>query len=123
VSYSIGQVVYSTNTSANGTVIQGVQQPYEISTITAIEAAKDINLLVQAYPNPTTNFLTLSVQNYASEHLSYQLIDMSGKVLESRKLPSSNTTISLENGIATFYIIKVLDNQKVLKTFKVIKMQ
>lgn len=31
VAYSVGQVVYTTNTSSNGSVAQGVQQPYEIS--------------------------------------------------------------------------------------------
>jgi hypothetical protein len=29
VSYSVGQVVYTTNTGINGSVAQGVQQPYE----------------------------------------------------------------------------------------------
>ena len=31
-SYTVGQVVYTTNTGSNGSVAQGVQQPYEIST-------------------------------------------------------------------------------------------
>lgn len=30
-----------------------VQQPYEISVITAIEEAKDIDLVCTAHPNPT----------------------------------------------------------------------
>jgi len=50
-SYSVGQVVYTTNTGANGTVEQGVQRPIEISV-------KGINLTVLAYPNPTTDYLT-----------------------------------------------------------------
>ena len=29
-SYTIGQVAYTTNSSASGTITQGVQQPYEI---------------------------------------------------------------------------------------------
>ena len=44
VSYSVGQVVYTTNTGTSGSVAQGVQQPYEISVVTAIEEAKGINL-------------------------------------------------------------------------------
>ncbi len=54
VSYSVGQVVYTTNTGASGSVAQGVQQPFEISIVTGIEEAKGINLSVSAYPNPTT---------------------------------------------------------------------
>jgi hypothetical protein len=32
-SYSVGQVVYTTNTGTNGSAAQGVQQPYEISVV------------------------------------------------------------------------------------------
>jgi len=33
VAYSVGQVVYTTDTDASGTVSQGVQQAYEIFTV------------------------------------------------------------------------------------------
>ena len=45
VSYSVGQVVYTINTGTNGSVAEGVQQPYEISVVVGIEQAKDINSL------------------------------------------------------------------------------
>lgn len=52
VSYSVGQVGYHTHTDTKGSVAEGVQQPYEISIVSAVEKAKGINLLVTAYPNP-----------------------------------------------------------------------
>ncbi len=65
VSYSVGQIVYTTNTSvSSGSVAQGVQQPFEISVITAIEQAEDITLVCSVYPNPASDFLTLKVENY-----------------------------------------------------------
>ena len=42
-SYTLGQVVYTTNTGTNGSVAQGVQQPYEISISVGIEVTT-INL-------------------------------------------------------------------------------
>jgi|SRR5690554_3243411 len=51
VSYSVGQITFQTHTGTNGSVAQGVQQPFEISVVTAIEEAKGINLSVTAYPN------------------------------------------------------------------------
>jgi len=121
VSYSVGQVVYTTNTGTNGSVAQGVQQPYEISVVSGIEKAKDINLICSAYPNPTTDFLTLNVKNYDNENLSYQLFDMSGKLIENKKLTSNETTITMENRVAAIYFLKVTDNQQEIKTFKIIK--
>jgi hypothetical protein len=56
VAYSVGQIVYTTNTGTNGSVAQGVQQPYEISIVLGIDN-HSINLGLSAYPNPTTNYL------------------------------------------------------------------
>jgi len=87
VSYSIGQMVYSTNTGTNGSVAQGVQQPYEISEVIGLEEAKGINLKCIAFPNPTTDFLTLKVDVSATlkfQTLNYQLYDISGKFIESK---------------------------------------
>ncbi len=52
VSYSAGQVFFHTFSSGGGSLAEGLQQPYEISTITSIEEAEDIELLFSAYPNP-----------------------------------------------------------------------
>jgi hypothetical protein len=45
------------NAGTNGTAAQGVQQPYEISVVTAIEKALDILLEMVVYPNPATDFV------------------------------------------------------------------
>ena len=54
-SYTVGQVVYTTNTGTNGSLAQGVHQPYEISTTLGINETT-INLELSLYPNPTTNY-------------------------------------------------------------------
>jgi len=80
-SYSVGQVVYTKNTGINGTVAQGVQQPYEISVVTSIKEAKGISLSVSVFPNPTSDYLTLGIDEFEISNLSYQLYDMNGKLL------------------------------------------
>ena len=126
-SYSVGQVVYTTNTGANGSVAQGVQQPFEISVvtgITGIEEAKGINLSVSAYPNPTTDFLILKVDASASlsiQSLSYQLFDMNGKRLQNKKIEGNETSIAMSNLVPATYFVKVLQGNKEVKTFKIIK--
>jgi len=81
VAYSVGQIVYTTNTGIDGTVAQGVQQPYEISVVLEIEQGKDINLNVSAYPNPVTDYLTLKINNSDVSGLIYHLYDINGKLL------------------------------------------
>lgn len=121
VNYSIGLVVYTTATGPNGSVSSGGQQPYEISIVTEIEDAKTINLIYSAYPNPTSDFLTLKMENNDKEKLSCQLFDINGKLLESKKTEGNETTISLVNLTSSTYFLKVTENNKEVKTFKIIK--
>jgi len=110
VSYSVGQVVYTTNTGANGSVAQGVQQPFEISVVTAIEEAKGINLTVTAYPNPTTDFLQLKVDastTLSIQSMSYQLYDMNGKLLQTKNLTGTVTQIDMSSYVPSTYFVKV----------------
>jgi len=120
-SFTVGQVVYTTNTGTNGSVVQGVQQPYEISIVSGIEEANSIILQCTAYPNPTSDFLTLKIENYDNENLSYQLFDVSGNLIENKKLTSNETTITMTNRVPTIYFLKVIENQIEIKTFKIIK--
>jgi hypothetical protein len=122
-SYSVGQVVYTTATGTNGSVAQGVQQPYEISVITGVKETS-INLEMNVYPNPTTNFLSLKVDastSLSNQQLSYQLIDLQGKVITNKKVTATNSTINVENLPKAIYFLNVTKNNQLVKTFKVIK--
>jgi hypothetical protein len=120
-SYSVGQVVYTTHTGTSGSVAEGVQQPYEISVVTAIEEAKGINLSVSAYPNPTTDYLTLEVKEFDLSNLSFQLYDMNGKLLLNEKITGNQTSIVMSNLVPATYFVKVIQGSKEVKTFKIIK--
>jgi len=117
-SYSIGQVVYTTNTGTNGSVAQGVQQPFEISTTVGINETS-IHLEMSVYPNPTTDYLTLKVED--NSNLSYQLYDLQGKVIENKKVNANSTIITMEALPKATYFLRVTDNKNTVKTFKVIK--
>lgn len=121
VSYSVGQVVYTTNTGTTGFVAQGVQQPYEISVVTSLEKVDGINLVLTAYPNPTNDFLTIKIENYNTERLVYKLYDATGKLIKNKKTEGKETTISMENIVPAIYFMKITDNNKEVKTFKIIK--
>jgi hypothetical protein len=121
VSYSVGQVVYTTNSGTNGSVAQGVQQPYEISVVTGLEEAKGINLSVTAYPNPTTDYLQLKVESEKLKDLSFQLYDMNGKLLQSEKITGNQTSIAMSSLVPATYFVKVIQGNKEVKTFKIIK--
>jgi hypothetical protein len=129
VSYSIGQVVYTTATGTTGSVEQGVQQTYEVTAVTGIEEAKEISLEVSAYPNPTTDYLILNVGAFTllnDQPMSYKLYDMNGKVIETQKIINDQTIIVMSNLLPANYfltVVKTMDGKSPqdVKTFKITK--
>jgi len=121
VNYTVGQVVYTTITGTNGSVAQGVQQPFEISVITGIEEASDISLEIMVYPNPATDFIRLKIENYEVQNLRYQLYDNSGSLLQDNKVEGSETSLVMNNLVPAIYFLKVIQGNKEIKTFKIIK--
>jgi hypothetical protein len=121
VSYSVGQMGYTTNTGTNGSVAQGVQQPFEISVVTGLEETEGISLRFSVYPNPTTEYLELKVENFDKENLSYLLIDMNGKPLETKKITGDKTNIVMGNLVPATYFLKIIDDNKEIEIFKVFK--
>jgi hypothetical protein len=120
-SYSIGQVVFTANSGTNGSVIQGVQQPYEISIVLGSEVVKGINLQLSVFPNPTSDFITLEVKDYDFQILNYQLYDITGKEFLNAETDKETTKIEIGNLPPAIYFLKIIDSKKEIKTFKIIK--
>ncbi len=120
-SFSVGQLVYKTNTDLTGSVAQGVQQPYEILLVTSIEHAEGITLSAAVYPNPTTDFLVLRINDFEIANLSYQLYDMQGKVLQTDKITANQTSISMGHLMPSSYFVKIIQSNKEVKVFKIVK--
>jgi hypothetical protein len=121
VSYTVGQILYNTISGTNGYIVQGVQQPYEISVVTAIERTDDFNLHCVVYPNPTSGQAKLVFESNDYENLSFRLYDIKGDILQVNKFESIETVISLENQSSGVYFLHVLKNGVEVKVFKIIK--
>lgn len=121
VCYSVGQLEYLTHTGQTGSVAEGVQQPFEISIVTAIEKIFADNLSVLAYPIPSSDFLLLRANDLDGSDLSYQLYDINGNLLKSNEITGNKTIINMSILIPATYFIKVIRNNKEIRIFKVIK--
>ncbi len=110
VAYSVGQVVYTTNTGTSGTVSQGVQQAYEIYKVGITETALNISLSI--FPNPTTDNLTLQIQGYTNEKLWYQLFDLHGKLVCHEEVNAQQTLINTADLACATYLLYVVNREK-----------
>jgi len=120
ISYTIGQIDYVSATGSNGSVSQGVQQPFEIFTLGTDDFP---NIILQAivYPNPTSSNINLIIENYSIDNLHYNLYDIQGRSIANQKITQQETNITMENLQNANYFLQVFDNNKTLKTFKIIK--
>jgi len=126
VAYTVGQVVYTSIEGTSGSVAQGVQQPYEISVVSGLEDGKDISLECDVYPNPTTDFLILSVGSELQTTYTASLFDLNGKLLTNTKIVSNKTKIDLSDFAIASYFLTIVQTQnssspQLIKTFKIIK--
>lgn len=123
VAYSVGQVIYTTNAGATGSVIQGVQQAYEIFTV-GVKDETAMNISLAVFPNPTADNLILQVTDFHKDKLIYQVFDMQGKLLGSNTVKANQTQLSMGHLPSAIYFIHVMEENRenrIVKSFKVIK--
>jgi hypothetical protein len=118
ISYSIGQVVYTSATGINGSINQGVQQPYDYDVITGIERT-EIELAL--YPNPTLGQVNLSIADSRTQEYSLSLFDATGRLLlQTSKLNELNS-FSMESHAAGAYTLSVYKKDELIKLFRIIR--
>jgi len=92
---------------------------YVISTSNSISENTTGNITL--YPNPAADEVKLIVEDCESENLWYQLYDMQGKLLASKKITGTVNTVIMESLPTSAYFLKVMDHQEVLRVFNIIK--
>ncbi len=121
VSYSIGQTFYSTNVGSNGQVSEGVLQPYEIYDVTEVQSTISDVISLSAFPNPTSDFLTLRIDGELIDGLSCAMFDISGKEIMQLRLTSSETRLDVQQLSSATYFVRVTKGKDEVKTFKIVK--
>ena len=119
-SYSVGQVFYNTVRDNTGSVSQGVQQSLELFVLSNPELTT-LNLKAVTYPNPTSDYVVLSLGDASLTDLSYVLYDLQGRLVAQNKVFQASTKIDIQVLGAGTYVLQVQQNNKPLKSFKIIK--
>ena len=120
ISYSVGQVAYTVATSENGSVSAGVQQQYVIEeNPTNIEVEYTVEL--RAFPNPTTDKLTLQLGTDDTDGMAFTLADASGRTLLTAPITERSTQIDMTTFASQMYILRVTAGEDVVKVFRILK--
>jgi hypothetical protein len=123
VSNSIGQLVIQTQVGSNGSVSEGVQQPFEISQIVGINDITAGKISVNIFPNPVTVSLSITVDasELLGEGLSYTIHSVEGKIIEQRDIIAKLTSIDMQKLSLGVYFLTIQSTDKQTLNYKLIK--
>lgn len=117
--WSVGETAKETLAANNQMLTQGFHQGHYI--VTAIEQMSDLQFDINAFPNPTTDFIQLKIQTEKFENIHFTISDLSGKILFAEKQIIVNQKINLSNYLAGVYFLSIYKQNQLLKSFKIIK--
>ena len=117
VSYSIGQISYTTQINESGSKNDGLQQPTEIYNLSTQEDnfLKDISI----FPIPSQNIL--HIQLAEKKILLFKIYNLNGKLLKEGILDAREKNITISNLSTGSYFLKISDKKTKSQTFKIIK--
>ena len=118
LNWSIGEIQIETYQNLENVLTQGFHQnTYVITAITDLR----VDLKMFVFPNPTSDFITLKVENSKVENLQYTITDLSGKILQNGSFANKTEQINFSSYTVGTYLITISQNNQILKSFKIIK--
>jgi hypothetical protein len=119
MSWTLGETMTESLSNTNSTLTQGFNQTKLV--ITAIGTLVELQYVIVAYPNPTSDFVFLKTDSKNLKNLEYVLYESTGSMLLRKTISSTIESIDFRGLAAGVYLLEVLENQKLVKTFKIIK--
>ncbi len=121
VSWSVGQVVYQTHSGTNTSVAEGVQQSVELETVLELEQGVESPILVSVFPNPVAEYFTIKVNNFETSTYTFQLFDVSSRLILSKKLVASETIVHVIDLVPANYLLRITNRENESQIIKIIK--
>lgn len=119
IDWSIGECMIATFSGVNYQLTQGFHQSNYI--VTDVEELSESNANISVYPNPTTDLISVDFTNVAVSESILTIADINGKVLQVRSSENNSEKLDFAAYAAGVYFLTVKQENKVVKSFKIIK--
>lgn len=121
VSFSVGQLITVSDSTAKGSVLQGIQVPIEIVRIPVGIEKSEQEIVTEPYPNPTFENVKVSISDALSGPFVLTLIDLSGTILETIHINHHECILSLSRYSAGTYSLRVDSQGRSIALYSIIK--
>lgn len=123
VAYSIGQVAYTSIDDEEGSINQGVQQPYDIIMVSTGEP--ELAFSATIFPNPASTTVQLNLDEHifssSTGTFAFWLYDPQGRMMKHQEITSATTIMALEKLAGSVYFLRITLNDNTVKTFRIFK--
>lgn len=120
ITFTIGELATETCYSDNSILTQGFHQPRQQTSAIGIVPESASHIVF--YPNPTRDYITVSVTERPVIILDIEIMNISGKKLMKFSAETDQFLIDLDRFPAGIYYLRIVDTQSdQISTHKVIK--
>lgn len=119
LSWTLGEVAIMTLENQNQMLTQGFHQP--ILVVLNSDDVTTFDKTIKVFPNPTSDYVILQVDNEINQSMFYRLYDFAGQLIQFDIITSELTNINFEFLPAGVYLITINDSIRQLKSFRIIK--
>ena len=119
ISFTIGEPIIQTLQNQDLILTQGFHQPQ--LWITEVNEMEGTTFQIKAFPNPTTDLVKLTVNKELPIGSSYRVYNINGALISKNQIKNLTTEIPFRQLAPASYFLKVVSEDKLLKTFKIIK--
>ena len=116
LTYVAGQMTHQTSEKIHFGLLQVFETTNEVLNISELS-----NFEISVFPNPTAQFLEVRNEVKSPTYLKYQVIDLQGRLVLHGQLPEAGPRIDLTNLARHQYQLLLFNDNKLIKTFKIIK--
>lgn len=120
LNWTIGECFTETYSSSDNILTQGFHQGKYL--ITTINELADLNYKIQVFPNPSPDRINIIFKTKEDLHnVKLELCDLKGSILLSKDVFSKQEQINLANLQKSIYILRIIQNNQISKSFKIQK--
>ena len=119
LSWTLGELATETYGTADVSLTQGFQQPFY--EVTAIFENLESNTLIQVYPVPSSDFITVEFEEIQND-MQIILYNLQGEIILRKQAESETITIDLNSLSPSEYILNIINKDKnLIKSYKIVK--
>jgi hypothetical protein len=124
LSFTVGELVVLSLTDTEGNTLGGGFTSGATISTASIQEPDGAVLNVKVYPNPTTDLITVAIQETKLSYVEIEITDMNGKVISSEKYTGIAKNVGINSSswnIGTYFLKLKGENAEVLGIYKIVK--